>query len=335
MKKRYLIPLLFLGVLLVGFLAGPKPDYPEFTSKIEPLDLAFENVASFVSQKHKNTKNLKPNNASYLVWADSIPQKTKYSIVYLHGFSASPKEGDPIHEELAERYACNLYVPLLAGHGIDDKESFKNITPKDWIDSAKEAIAIGNIIGEKVIVMSCSTGGTLSAFLTAENPDLIDAQMTYSPNIDLANDASELFTLPWGLPLLQQVMGSKYRQVNLPPSCAPYWTMEYRLEGLIALKSLIESTMSEETFAKIEQPLFVGYYFKNEEKQDQTISTAAIRNYVANVNTPADQKVEKAFAEGKHVLLSDLQMPDEDLAKVREETFKFVENVLELQPQEF
>lgn len=330
MKKRYLIPLSLVGILALTFAVGPKPDYPDFTGKVEALDLPFAEVEKYVAEQYQNIPNLKPDNAGYLLWADSIPARTEYSVVYLHGFSASPKEGDPIHEEFARRYGLNFYAPLIAGHGIDDKESFKNISPKDWIDSAKEAIAIGNIIGEKVIVLSCSTGGTLSAYLAAENPDLIWAQMTYSPNIDLDDPSSEMLTLPWGLPLAQQVTGSEYRKPNFPPSCYPFWTTEYRLEGIVALKELVEQTMTSETFNKIKQPLFVGIYYKNEEQKDHVISTDAVREFFAGVQTPEDKKTLHEFAEGGHVLLSSLQMSD--LSEVRKETYRFAEEVLGLSP---
>ena len=326
MKKRYLIPLLLLAILAIAFFAGPKPDYPDFTGKIEALNLSLSETETFVSQKHKGVKNFKAGNESYILWADSTKQKTEYSVVYLHGFSASPMEGDPIHKEFAQRYGANLYVPCLAKHGILDKESFKNLTPKDLIDSAKEAIAIGNILGEKVIVLSCSTGGTLSAYLAAENPKMIDAQIAFSPNIDLAASTSELLTLPWGLNLAQQVAGSKYRHVPIPENCAPYWTMDYRIEGIVALKALIEETMYLETFQKIKQPFFVGYYYKDEENRDKTVSIPAMKTLFEEVSTPDDKKVIHAFPNGAHVMLSPLQ--SRNLDAVRKETFKFAEEVL-------
>jgi len=328
MKKRYFIPLLSLGLLAIAFWAGPKPDYPAFTGNIEDLKMSLGETEVFVSQKHKDVKNFKAGNESYILWADSTKQKTEYSVVYLHGFSASPMEGDPIHKEFAQRYGANLYVPCLAKHGILDKESFKDLTPKDLIDSAKEAIAIGNILGEKVIVLSCSTGGTLSAYLAAENPKRIHAQIAYSPNIDLADDTSELLTLPWGLNLAQQVSGSEYRHVPIPENCAPYWTMDYRLEGVIALKALIEETMSSDIYKKINQPLFVGYYYKDEENRDKTVSIPAMKTFFEEVSTPENKKIIHPFPNGAHVMLSPLQ--SKNLDAVRKETFKFAEEILGL-----
>ena len=177
MKKRYIFPLFLLAIPLVYFM-GPKVEYPTIDAKIQTLSLPLAELDKYIAQKEQNVSNIKADNEARIVWADSI-RKTPYSMVYLHGFSASAMEGNPIHKELAKRYGCNLYLARLAQHGIADRETFKDLTPKALVDSAKEAIAIGKLLGDKVIVLSCSTGGTLSAYLAAENPDWIAAQMLF------------------------------------------------------------------------------------------------------------------------------------------------------------
>lgn len=327
-KKRFAVP----AALALIYLLGPRASYPVFDGKINDLGLGISDLNTFVEKKYADTLNLKLGNEGYIQWAGAPGEKTEYSVIYLHGFSASPMEGDPIHREFAQRYGANLYVPLLAGHGVSNKESFENLTPKDLIESAKEAIAVGNILGEKLIILSCSTGSTLSIYLTAENPERVHAQMCYSPNIDLEDKTSVLLTKPWGLKLAQTVTGKKYRHVPLPPRCHPYWTMDYRLEGIIALRALLNETMRPDIFRKIDQPLYVGYYYKNEEQRDKTVSIEAMQDFFAQVKTPEAQKRIQAYPEGTHVMLSPLQNPD--ITKVRAETFKFAEEILKLQPKE-
>ncbi len=65
------------------------------------------------------------------------------------------------------------------GTGFKNKEAFLDVTPKDWIDAAKEALAIGHLLGDKVGLMSCSTGSTLSVYLAAENPEAVDGLIMY------------------------------------------------------------------------------------------------------------------------------------------------------------
>ena len=236
---------------------GPKPNYESFDGKLISMNIPLPNLVDYVTAKDAQVTNLKPDNQSRIIWANGI-KKTAYSVVYLHGFSASPKEGDPIHQEFAKRYGANLYIPRLSGHGIQDDDAFKNLSPKDLIDSAKEAIAIGQLLGEKVILMSCSTGSTLALYLASENPDAFTGLLMYSPNIDIHSYSSELLTIPWGQQIANVIIGEHRSMVNYyGPERAKYWTSTYSTQGLICLKYLIEQTMTKAILSKVKQPLFL------------------------------------------------------------------------------
>ncbi|MEO1257871.1 MAG: alpha/beta hydrolase [Bacteroidota bacterium] len=291
------------------------------------LDISLDNIENYIAEKEAAINNIKPDNQSQIIWADSV-RKTAYSIVYLHGWSASQGEADPFHEELAKRYGANLYLPRLAGHGIDDDFSFKDLTPNELWQSAQEALLIGNLIGEKTILLSCSTGGTLSVFLAANYPDQVHAQLLFSPNIAIYDNSTALLTMPWGKQLARQIIGDQH-SFNAPSGADQYWTTTYAMEGLICLKSLVETTMTPETWEKNKQPLFMGYYYKNEENQDKTVSVAAMKEYYKNISTPDALKKEKAFPDaGVHVVLSSFH--SKDLSTVKNETFDFLENILKL-----
>lgn len=322
LKKRFLIP----GLLLLVILAGPRPNYPAFDGKIPKLEMTLEQLDAYVKQKDLDVPNLKPDNESRILWADSL-RRTEYSVVYLHGWSATWKEGEPIQQALAERYGLNIYLPLLAGHGQADSSSFKNLTPKELIDSAKEALAIGKILGEKVILLSTSTGGTLSAYLAAEAPEDVHAQIMFSPNIDIEDWTSELLTAPWGKQLTRLIAGEVHSFVP-PPGAEQYWTTAYSSDGLICLKSLIESTMTKTTWRKINQPTFVGYYFKNEAECDKVVSVEAIKKYFENIATQDHLKQIRAFPNGNHCLVSAFHI--QDLEPMKKATFTFVEDVLNI-----
>lgn len=328
MKKRYILPIILISALALG----PKNHYDQVEGKIKLLDIPLEQLDQYIQDKEAKVANIRPDNEARIIWADSL-KKTPYSVVYLHGFSATWFEGNGIHEPFAERYGCNLYLPRLAQHGIADKESFGSLTPQEYINSAKEAIAIGQLIGEKVIVMSCSTGGTLGIYLEGENPDLIDAQFLYSPNVDLAFAASELLTMPWGLPLANTVFG-EYRKIGEFHSREDlnYVTSEYKTEGVVGLKALIEQTMTPETFAKVTKPYFMGYYYKNEEEQDPVVSVAAMLEFDKYSKTPTDQKRALAFPNVKdHVMVNTIK--SKDISSVQTATYRYAEEVLGLTPK--
>lgn len=325
-KKRYLFPLLLVG----GVALGPQQNFESVDGKINSISLELDQIETYLAEKEDAVPDVFPENRARVVWADSI-RKTPYSVVYLHGFSASAMEGAPLHQDFAKRYGCNLLLARLADHGRDSKESFLDLTPKMLMESAKEAIALGQLLGERVILMSCSTGSTLSAYLAAENPELIEAQIMYSPNIALYSGASALLTKPWGLQLARLTTGGDYRSFTVPEECVPYWTTTYRVEGIIMVKALIDQTMKPATFEKISHPVFIGCYYKNEEEQDNVVSVAAMRDFIDQISTPTEDKQLVTFADAKtHVIAAGCQ--SQAFEKVREATYAFAENTLDLKP---
>lgn len=311
LKRKHYVLFVLIG-LTMTFILGPKPHYPEYNGKISPMETPIDQLETMIADRENQESLLKPGNAAYFQWADGTPTQTEYAIVFLHGFSASPAAGSPVVTDFAKRYGCNLYTPRIAGHGLNTIESFVDTSPADMINSAKEALAIGKVIGKKTIVIGSSTGCTLGAYLAAESPEYVQSMMFFSPNIELASSTSNMLLWPWGQYLVRLVVG-KYRTVktlvNTPAEDS--WTIKYRTEGLVSLKYLIRETMTEEIFRKIKQPVYVGYYFKDEEHKDKTVSIPAMEKFYSQLATPADKKRMEAIPEaGAHVMLSDIQCLD-------------------------
>lgn len=329
MKTFLKILAVLIVILSLVFVLGPKQDFPAFDGQISPITMPLDQLADYVEHKEDSIQNLRPDNQSALVWYDSI-RKTPYALVYLHGWSASSMEGDPLHRRFAKRYGMNLYLPLLTGHGLDTKESFIDLTPRQLIESAKEAIAIGQLLGDKVILMTCSTGATLGAYLAANNPELVEGIIMYSPNIDVHDPMASLLTKPWGLQMAKQVAGPYYH-FDMPPGGDKYWTTTYRTEGLIALKTLVDETMTKQTFDKIDDPIYIGYYYKDEDHFDDVVSIDAMKAFYEEIETPADKKRIDVFPNGGgHVFISSIT--NKDLSEVESKLYDFSENTLGLHP---
>ncbi len=326
-KKRFLIPIILIAVILLG----PRLKFPSFDGQIPEYEFNLETVEAYVQSKESKIENLKPDNEARIVWADSSQSKTAYSVVYLHGYSASPMEGDGVHFDFAKRYGCNLFLARLKGHGIRTDEAFLDVTSKDWVESAKEAIAIGKTIGEKVIVLSASTGSTLANYLDAENPGLIDGHVYYSPNFKMVDQSGQLLLYPWGLHVARMVMGGKYRIGKFNPQDSVYWTFKQRLEGVGALVHLVNHASGIRVYKKIKTPYLLAYYYKNEEERDKTVSIPEMELFHQTSPVPEANKRMIAFPEcGDHCMVSKLR--SKDLSHIREETFKFAEEVLGMQP---
>jgi pimeloyl-ACP methyl ester carboxylesterase len=332
--------LILLSIALIGAIAyfvGPKAKFNEVNPDLPKVEASLQELDGYLLKRESHIENLKPENESRIIWADSIRQ-TEYAIVYLHGFSAGPMEGAPLHMDVAKRYGMNLYLPRLRGHGINDKDAFAELTPENLMNDSKEAVVIGHKLGKKVILMSCSTGSTLGIYLSAYHPSIF-ANIMYSPNIALFNPTGKLLTGPWGLQIARKVLG-EYKLPEQPKEQIAdsiqvkfnqYWSTTYRVEGLVALQALIDMTMTDEVFERVTQPYFAGYYYKNDTLQDMTISVAAILDFDNKTNTNADLKRVVGFPEaGVHVINSPLK--SNQYAAVKEQTFKYIEEVLGIVP---
>ena len=333
MKQFLFIILGILAVLILVYFAGPKFPKPKLNIDLPSLHIQTSEVESYIETKESKLK-IKPDNESKVFWnKDSLKNKTPYCLLYLHGFSASWYEGNPVHIDFARRYGMNLYAPLLASHGIDTTEALIDMTPKRLYESAKEALVVAHSLGEKVILMGTSTGGTLMLKLAADFPELVDGLILYSPNTAINNPAAFLLSRAWGLQIVRTIYKGNYRITNtdsLSTDCQ-YWNCKYRLEAVIYLQQLVESTMTKKTFEKVSQPVFLGYYYKDKENQDQVIKVDAALQMFDLLATPENLKQKVAFPDaGTHPIACKLFSGA--WQQVESATFQFAEEKLGLVP---
>jgi pimeloyl-ACP methyl ester carboxylesterase len=312
MRKLLWVFLILLVVVVIGYLLGPAPATPIYSRVIPPVPAEARVLENYILKKEAQHK-IKPDNEARIIWYnDSIKKKTPYAIVYLHGFSASQAEGEPVHRNIAKEFGCNLYLSRLAEHGIDTTEPMVQLTADNYWESAKEALAIGHQIGEKVILVGTSTGGTNALQLAATYPEDVSAIVLLSPNIEINDPNAWLLNNPWGLQLAQWITGSNYivSKDNRPIN-QQYWATRYRLEAAVALQELLETTMNEETFKKIKQPTLLLYYYKDAIHQDSTVKVSAMANMFDQIATPADKKRSVAIPNaGTHVIGSYIRSHD-------------------------
>ena len=324
MRILKIVILSFFALIVIYFL-GPKPPKPVLSESL-PTVASINTLDAYITAMEAPYK-IKPNNEAKIIWADSSKTQTDYAIVYLHGFSASQMEGDPVHQNIAKQFHCNLYLARLAEHGIDTTEDLMNLTAEKYWESAKLAFAIGKQIGKKVILMSTSTGGTLALQLAATYPE-IAGLILYSPNIEVFNSAAPLLDNPWGLQIGRAVLKSNYVDIKYKDSAYPkYWNTHYRIEAVVALQNLLEATMTETTFKKIHQPTLALYYYKDEANQDNVVKVSAIQKMMQQIATPSNLKMEMAMPNtGNHVIASPIV--SKDIVSVEQATAKFMKEVI-------
>ena len=332
--NKLLIRLTFPFIALIAIYAlGPEPDAPVWDMKpvvVPESPDALEQYIAGQEAKHK----IKPDNEARIVWADSARTKTPYSVVYLHGFSASQEEGDPVHETFAKTFGCNLYLARMADHGIDTVDQLLYFTPDRWWQSSKEALAIGKAIGDKVILMSTSTGGTMALILADAYPEDVFAMINMSPNIAINDDNAWLLDKPWGLQLARLTLGGKSRvspQDTLRPDRWKYWNQSYRLESVTQLQELVTDKMNAETFSKVKCPTLTLYYYKNDKEQDPVVKVSAMMEMHRLLGTPDSLKMMVPIPNaGGHVLGS--HIVSKDIESVNKAAYDFAVNKLHLTP---
>jgi pimeloyl-ACP methyl ester carboxylesterase len=323
-KKWWLISLL---VIVIVYLMGPKPSNPAYAVQMPVVPGTADSLQAYI-KAHEAQHRLKPDNEARIIWAnDSAKSKTTYSLVYLHGFSASQGEGDPVHKDIAKQFGCNLYLSRLAEHGIDTTDALVNLTSDKYWESAKEALAIGEQLGEKVILVGTSTGGTLALKLAAEYPQIY-ALVLLSPNIAINDPNAWLLNNPWGLQIARLVKGSKFIDPeDKRPVYRQYWSAPYRLEAAVNLEELVETSMDKATFEKVKQPTLLLYYFKDEVHQDSVVKVSAALKMFDELGTPAARKRSVAMPNtGNHVMGSWIK--SHDVAGVEREIARFMTEVL-------
>ncbi|RZK86315.1 MAG: alpha/beta fold hydrolase, partial [Pedobacter sp.] len=258
MKKRYKVLLGLSAILVAAYFAGPKPKKPLYLAtpvKVPELK-ELEKYVAEIESKHK----IKPGNEAEIIWADSTHQQTEYAVVYLHGFSASKTEGNPVHLNLAKKLKANLYLARLADHGIDTIAPMQYFTADRLWETSKQAYAIGKKLGKKVILVGTSTGGTVALKLAATYPQ-INSLILLSPNVAINDKNAWMLNDPWGLQIARKVLGSDERTVDgRTLEYKKYWYTNYRIESLVELQEFVETTMTKSVFEKVKQPVLMLYY---------------------------------------------------------------------------
>lgn len=308
-RVKFLIGIVLL--LIAIYLVGPAPATPEFSLALPEVPQAPAELEQYVAANEARHK-LKPDNEARIIWFDSTKAKTPYSVVYLHGFSASQEEGDPVHINFAKTFGCNLYLARLADHGVDTTEQLLTFTADRLWESTKQALQIAKAIGDKVILMSTSTGGTVALMLAAEYPDDVFAMINMSPNIRINDPAAFILNNHWGLYAARVVLGGNYNVVKYDTvERYKYWNTPYRIEATTELEELLEQKMNASTFEKVKCPTLTLYYYKDDEHQDPTVKVSAMHEMHDKLGTSEDKKVKVAIPEaGAHVLGSPLASRD-------------------------
>ena len=214
----------------------------------EPVDrsISFEAAAlpadldAWLAEREGGVPALREAARKRIVWAGEAGEPTPFSIVYRHGFSASAGEMRRVPNLVAQALGANLFFTRLTGHGRDGA-AMAEASAGDWIEDTAEALAIGRRIGERLVVIGTSTGGTLAA-LAALDDDLAEGLagvVFVSPNFRIANPGAPLLTLPWAREWLPALLGEERGFEPVNESHAAHWTIRYPTVAVLPMAALV------------------------------------------------------------------------------------------------
>ena len=330
MKKRYWFLLIFLLLVGITYFTGPTIPKPVLTTSLPDLPDDFRELEEYVEQKERNLP-VREDNQARILWATNPPTETEYSIVYLHGFAGSYRDGYPVNVNIADSLGANIFLARWAGHGLKPSASLEMFSPETAWASAKEALVIGEKIGKKVIIMSTSTGGTLAIKLAATYPESVFALINLSPNVEDDQEGAFLLNSPWGYELAKLVSFGDHMEVeHEQPIARHYWDTIYPSKALVDLQVLVDETMTAETYRNVTSPVITLFYYKNFMKEDEHVEVDDYPEVHNAFSTPPSlKKLVPLDTPGTHFIGSDIK--SENTEVVEKEIIEFLRNTLKIE----
>lgn len=252
------------------------------------------------------------------------PSRTPWSVVYLHGFSATRQETAPLAEEVASVLGANLFETRLTGHGLPG-DSLAHVTARQWIDDAEQALRVGGALGDSVVVIGTSTGGTLAAWLATE-PAASHAKLArmvlISPNFGPVDAAASILTMPFAERILTPFIPTR-EWTAMNPEHARYWTTKYPSHALFPMQALVEATRKR-ALDSMTTPTLVIFSAADSVVDPQRTRTWMQRLHTISPKTKLDSTlIVPRAGEDDHVIVGRITAPSQ-VAPVRDRIVQFV-----------
>jgi alpha-beta hydrolase superfamily lysophospholipase len=303
---RYLaFVIIVVGLGAAVLLCGPLFPFEPAPSSISALVEAAPDLDRYLREREARHPDIKPDQAKTILWSDpSSHRKTALALVYLHGFSASRRDISPVIETLADGLHANAFLARLTAHGLLSPEEFATVTPQNWLDDAREALAIGKRLGDRVVLIGTSTGALLATMAALEDhSSQVAALILLSPNFGIRDRRAQFISGPFGRRLARLVIGEDYAFEPATRGHAEFWTTRYPSQAVVALMDLVNRARSMR-LADLKTPTLVIYT-----DQDIVVDPHAIRDRFAEIGAARKEIVDLPEA-NRHELTGDALAPD-------------------------
>lgn len=304
-RKTVIVFLLVVFALGVLYALGPRVE-ADTTVTFDAGDIGPDPDA-YLAANEAGVANLRADLAKEIVWAYPHSRaKTPLAIVYLHGFSASKGEVRPLPDKVAAALGANLYFARLAGHG-QDGAAMATASVNAWVNDAAEAIAIGRAIGERVIVIGTSTGGSLAVWAAAQSElaDGVAGLVLISPNFGLQAGGAGILTMPWGGRIAELVVGKERGFEPRNELHRALWTPSYPTIATLPLAATVRLAQA----VPVESITIPAFFIVSD--SDAVIRPDAARAIAARWGAPHEWRaVDQSGDSSNHVLAGDALSPE-------------------------
>ena len=271
-------------------------------------------VDAWLASAEAEVPGIRPGDHKEVVWADSVGARTPVALVYLHGFSADRHELDPVPRMLADSLGANLFYTRFTGHGRDGP-AMGEASAQDWFQDVAEAMAVGRRLGDRVILLGTSTGGTLAMWAAGqpEFKDDIAALLLVSPNFHPKDRTSRLLLWPWGRQLARAMVGPERCFDAHNEAQERHWTTCYPTETLLPLMGLVERVRTMD-LSEVTAPSLVLY-----SPDDQVVDPGATVAQSGRTNSLPKrlQPFDGSTDPSQHLLAGDIMSPQSNEALVQ------------------
>jgi carboxylesterase len=160
--------------------------------------------------------------------------KVDRAIVFLHGFTSCPAQFAQLGQEYFEK-GYNVYLPRTPRHGLKDRlgNPLQGLTAEELAEFASQSVDIAQGLGERVIVVGLSGGGSMATWLSQQRKD-INLAVPISPFLGVGFIPRKLNRSLTNLILLLPDFFMWWDPINKEknPNSAPYSYTRYPLHAL-------------------------------------------------------------------------------------------------------
>lgn len=295
------------------------PD-PAYAAPLPP-SLDPSGVEAFLAGRDEAAAPLRPGCAASVRWAPGRErQRARACVVFIHGWSASPEEIDPVDADVAAALGATLLRVRLTGHGLAPTarcgEAMRDQSRPDALRmDAATGFALGALLGERVLLVGCSTGGSLAMWIAAQpwSRPALAGLVLISPAWTIARFGSRLYNLlKWPLVLAPRPLGSRLlRMVTGPTMRHPppiteelsrVWTTEYPAPSVLNVMEVFVSVEVSVSPPRLALPVLA---FAN--PSDRAVD---FRSTAAHVHSMPNGTLEVVTdSENHHVLTGRIKSP--------------------------